>query len=76
LEQKSPPKEFHPCPFVDGNSCHNDCPLWGETVLKISGRDDILPKQLYGRVQDFEGCLLAAGMSALVSIANFSEKSR
>ena len=71
-------KDWKPCPFVDGNSCRPDCPLWGETVVPVW----ILPQQEVARGGDldtrvkawyqfqFKGCLLAAGMLALVYLAN------
>ncbi len=63
---------FHPCPFVDGNKCHNDCPLYGEVVLtlwkiELNKKGKPVPCRI---MKDFHGCLLAAGMVSLTTMAN------
>jgi hypothetical protein len=74
-----PPKDFKPCPFVDGTReyrCKSDCPLWVKTTITPWGEGVLGEGRLTGArtifrkpVESFEGCAITAGMLALVHIA-------
>ena len=65
----------HPCPFTDGNTCNPKCPMYGTTVVPVwclgaLERQGEQMSTLHKDMVKFEGCLVAAGMLALVSLAN------
>jgi uncharacterized radical SAM superfamily protein len=61
---------WKPCPFVDGNCCKEDCPLWGRTIIPAWIRTDRPNDMTKIQRRAFEGCLIAAGMLALAFLAS------